>query len=239
MKRKKRRQQQTIAALQARWGARVIRPLRELPAARPVLATNLPALDRALGGGLPRGRISQWTARPSAGITTLAYQVVGAAQAAQLPVYYLDPEGTFDPDYAGRLNVRLDQVLLIHPRRPAQMEDILHDLALAPEAGLVVADLPPSTWHDSLPQALSRLRAPLAQADSILLCLTLLPPTPGAVAPQLPAALHLHGRRRRWLYHGRDIAGVRLEVTVQQNQGGPAGHTVSLDITWPPTPDTP
>ncbi|NLX44031.1 MAG: DNA recombination/repair protein RecA, partial [Chloroflexi bacterium] len=78
---KKQRLDQTVSAIQARWGSRALRkPAPQAPNAIPRIPTCFPSLDE-LTGGLPRGGITELLGAPTAGATTLALKAVAQAQA--------------------------------------------------------------------------------------------------------------------------------------------------------------
>src|SRR5688500_873581 len=73
------------------------------------LPTGFRALDDALGGGLPRGRIVESFGPPDTGKTTLALQYVANVQRKGLTAAWVDAERTFDPAYAAALSVAADR----------------------------------------------------------------------------------------------------------------------------------
>ncbi len=230
----KRRLDQTLDALRRRFGSRVVGRLgdnlRPPPACLP---TGFPALDSLLGGGLPRGRIVELAAAPTAGMVTLALNVVAQAQACGEPAVYLDLQHAFDPDYAARCGVLVDRLLLVRPDGAAQAFALLHDLA-GGERGVLICDLPPHVVADArlaqaLSAALGRLMLPLGRSPTVLLCLVSTPP--GRPLPlQHYAAVRLLLHRERWLYQGPDICGCRTAVLLAKNKQGASGQSVTLDL---------
>lgn len=245
-----RRLEKTIDALQIRFGPRAVRQLGEGGrAATARLATGFPALDGALGGGLPRGRIVEIAGAPTAGMATLSLKVVAQAQAQGETGVYLDLEQTFDPDYAARCGVALDRLLLVRPRDAGQAFALLRDFA-GGESGVLVCDLPPAVAADarlapSLSSTLGRLLSPLARSSTVLICLVSLPAGRASADAKLPvrhyATVRLLLQRERWLYRGEDIRGYRAHVVIAKNKLGPAGETgdrshlrqtVTIDVTF-------
>lgn len=239
----------TVEALRMRFGPRAVRRLGEgAEGGVPRLATGFSALDDALDGGLPRGRIVEITGRPTAGMATLALKVVAQAQAQGERAVYLDAsagsaqalEATFDPVYAARCGVILDRLLLVRPADARQAFPLLRDFA-GSGCGVLVCDLPAAVVADpplaqALGTALGRSLHSLARADTILLCLVPLPPGRGEPPAGCPvpyyASVRLRLRRERWLRRGEDIRGYRAQVLVAKNKLGTTGRKVTIDITF-------
>ncbi len=223
----------TVAALQTRWGVRAIRRLGqgELPPVA-VIPTGFPSLDEALGGGLPRGRMTEIRGVPSAGAATLALRTLANAQAGARSAVYLDLNATLDPAGAARLGVRLDRLLVVRPADTVQAHDILHDLLLTERPAIVVFDAP---LIDRARRALAResrldrLVRPLSQAETALIFLTTIP---ASSPPTLLhyAAVRLQIERTRWLYRQHDICGYEAAVQIVKNKLGPAGQEVCVEI---------
>ncbi len=239
----KRRLEKTVAALQARFGMRVVRRLGQ-DAGEPVprLATSFPALDEILDGGLPRGRITEIAGVPTSGMATLALRTMAQAQARGEMAIYLDLEQTFDPYYAARCGVVMEQLILVHPYNAQQALGVLEEFA-AGDAGVVVYDLPLRALSSgpivqALSATLERLLAPLSKSTTTLICLLSLPPATFSMPKSysqnmaLPhyATVRLLISRERWIYRRRDIRGYRVQVHVVKNKLGPAGATVDVNI---------
>jgi recombination protein RecA len=250
---KKRRLEMTVAALQDRWGVRAVRRLREKQALPiPHVPTGFPQLDEALGiGGLPRGRISEIVGAPTSGIATITLKIVASAQKQAGTAIYIDPEQTFDPDYAARCGVQLSQLVLVRPYNMRQALSIVQDFILGGDANILVFDTPFSLLSEpkpaqSLATALGRLIAPLSRTNCALLFLTSLPPESSPLdEPQPPvvsypnsstlphyAAVRLFIQRERWIYRQQDIRGYQAQIVVAKNKLGAAGKRVSVSITF-------
>jgi len=82
----------------------------------PAISTTSLSLDVAVGiGGVPRGRIIEIYGPESSGKTTLALHIVAEAQKAGGVAAYIDAEHAMDSDYAGKLGVDIDQLLISQP----------------------------------------------------------------------------------------------------------------------------
>lgn len=91
--------------------------------------TGFGALDRALAGGLPRGRITEIFGGPSSGKTTLALDIVAHAQADGLSAAWIDVERAFDPAYAVRRGVILERLPVARPDTAEESLEIARQLA--------------------------------------------------------------------------------------------------------------
>jgi recombination protein RecA len=104
------------------------------------LATGFTALDSALGGGLPRGRMVEFFGPAGCGKTTLAIQVAGNLQKAGLTPAWIDAEHTFDPGWAARLGVAMGRMPLSQPQSAEQALAIARTLAASGAVELVILD---------------------------------------------------------------------------------------------------
>src|SRR5262245_9711192 len=86
------------------------------PAAVARLPTGLADLDAALGGGLPRGRVTELAGPPSAGRTGLACAVAGCATHRGETIAWVDPADALDPETAAAAGVVLGRTLWVRPR---------------------------------------------------------------------------------------------------------------------------
>jgi recombination protein RecA len=91
--------------------------------------TGFEALDRALGGGLPRGRITELFGGPSGGKTTLALDIVAHAQENGLSAAWIDAEHGFDPAYASDRGVSLERLPMARPDTAEESLEIARQLA--------------------------------------------------------------------------------------------------------------
>ena len=226
----------TVEALRGRFGPRAIH-LRAKGAQDGItrLPTGFPELDAALGGGLPRGRLTEITGRPTAGTVTLALKAVTQAQAQEEAAVYLDLKRTFDADYAARCGVDLDNLLLVRPYDAGQAFALLRDFADS-GCGVLVCDLLPALADARLAQVLGQLLLPLAQSATALLCLLSLPSRQERSLQDASlsyyAALRLQLRRERWLHRGKEIRGYRAQALIAKNKLGPAGQQATIEITF-------
>ncbi|RLA12385.1 MAG: recombinase RecA, partial [Gammaproteobacteria bacterium] len=106
-----------------------------------VISTGSLNLDIALGiGGLPRGRVVEIYGPESSGKTTIALQVIAQAQAGGGSAAFIDAEHALDPEYAGKLGVNLDELLVSQPDTGEQALEITDMLVRSAALDLVVID---------------------------------------------------------------------------------------------------
>lgn len=228
-----------ITDIRERWGVHAIRHLKQ-PEDSPRVATGFDVLDRRLGGGLVRGRITEIVGAPTSGMATLTLKVVAQAQSAGEMTVWLDLKETFDPEYAARCGVILEQLILV---RPPDLQQALALLAefVAGDVGVLVCDLylldlTATVTARALSTALERLLAPLGKSATALICLVSLPSgaSPEAYARNvaLPhyATVRLELQRERWIHRRQDIRGYRARVCIAKNKVGPANISVNVNI---------
>jgi recombination protein RecA len=104
------------------------------------IATGLAALDAALGGGFPRGRIVEIFGAESTGKTTLALQAAAHAIEAGSAAAWIDAEHVFDPTQAARLGVPVERLLLAQPDSAEQALEMARRLLESHALDLLVID---------------------------------------------------------------------------------------------------
>src|SRR2546427_8322638 len=114
-------------------------PAQPLAVAR--LSTGLPALDSALGGGLPRGRITELAGPRSTGRTGLACAIAARATRAGETIAWVDPADVLDPEAAAAAGVDLARTLWVRPRQAPDALRATEILLRAGGFGLVVLDV--------------------------------------------------------------------------------------------------
>ena len=107
----------------------------------PAISTTSLSLDVAVGvGGVPRGRIIEIYGPESSGKTTLALHIVAEAQKAGGVAAYIDAEHAMDADYAGKLGVDIDQLLISQPDSGEQALEIAEALVRSNGVDVIVID---------------------------------------------------------------------------------------------------
>ena len=151
----------------------------------PVISTGAVSLDMALGvGGLPRGRIVECYGQESSGKTTLALHVVANAQKAGGVAAFIDAEHALDPNYAKKIGVDLDNLIVSQPNSGEEALTICEQLVKSGALDVVVVDsvaaLTPQAEIDGnmgdshmglqarlMSQAMRKLTATLAQTNTL------------------------------------------------------------------------
>ena len=191
------------------------------------LHTGIVPLDQLLGGGLPRGRITEVFGRPSAGCTALVTRIAASVTHGGEPIAWIDPLDQLDPDGLATGGVLLAGVLWL---RPKSFEDALRaaDLLLRTGGfGLVALHLDLSArcgaarWR-RLQQAVEQ-----GPGRSVLLVSSL------ARVPDSGAALvlELMARRARWTYGAGQrllLEGIDTHLTVVRSRFSHVGNTMIL-----------
>lgn len=104
------------------------------------ISTGSLSLDLALGGGLPQGRIIEIYGPESSGKTTLALHAVAEVQKNGGVAAFVDAEHALDPEYAGRIGVDLDTLLISQPDTGEQALEITETLVRSSAVDIIVVD---------------------------------------------------------------------------------------------------
>lgn len=213
--------QQTLNAIQRRWGDQSILTARHLVALAH-LPTDQPDLNTLTGGGLPRGRITQFSGQPTSGMTTLALWSAAAAQREGDIAVYLDVSAAFDPEYATLCGLDVEHLLLIRPATTSIALEMLFDIVASGIPGLVICNALTGCTSAEMGRMLIRLHAALARSHSVLLLLT-----PAGTPPLPQVALYLRVERLDWQYSGHDVCGYTLRVSLPERAAA-----VTLTVNW-------
>ena len=99
---------------------------------------GVPALDEAVGGGFPAARTMELYGLPASGKSLIAQLIVGNAQKAGGDCIYVDAEGTFDPVFAKKLGVNVDELALVQTGIGEDVIDVIAKLLSAEPAVIVI-----------------------------------------------------------------------------------------------------
>jgi recombination protein RecA len=235
---KTQRLEMAVTSIQQRWGLRAIQKPDAAGAPFPHISTGFPVLDEVLGiGGLAKGRVSEFLGDTTSGKTTLALKFLEQAQADSAQVAYIDPEQSFDPDYAHRCGLDLSRLLIAAPCSAEEAFTITEALVGSGGFSALVFDGLDKLWSDArcgalLGASLDRLAAPLAKSASVLLFLhTPANETSAELRPlKHHATVRLWMKREEWLHSHGDIQGYSVRVEIIKNRLGAAQRAVTLTI---------
>ena len=196
------------------------------------LPTGLASLDALLGGGLPRGQVSEIAGRHSAGRTALACRVAATTTARGEIVAWVDPDNALDPEMAAAAGVHLDHTLWVRPRRPGDAPRAAELLLETGGFALVVLDLAESSSSvraSSVGRSAAGTWTRLARAAQRTGSTLLVVGSSRQAGVTAAFGLELGPHRTRWSGgRGRPLLleGITVRITVARSRTGAQGRTL-------------
>ena len=130
-----------LAQIEKNFGQGTIMKLGEKSQAKvETIPTGSISLDKALGGGIPKGRIIEIYGPESSGKTTLALHTIAEAQKAGGTAAFIDAEHALDPEYASRIGVNTSELLISQPDNGEQALEIVETLTRSGAVDIIVVD---------------------------------------------------------------------------------------------------
>ena len=253
---------ETLRSIKTKFGEESIMTLGERPKVSiDAIPTGSIGLDSALGiGGFPRGRIIEIFGPESSGKTTLSLHAVAEAQKLGGICAFIDAEHAMDPEYAGKLGVKLDELLISQPDNGEQALEIVESLVRSGQIDVIVIDsVAALTPRDEIEgdmgaqhvgkqarlmsQALRKLTAIVAKSKTVVIFINQIrmqigvmfgnpETTPGGKALKFYTSVRLDIRRIAQIKKGEDVVGGRHRVKVVKNKVAAPFKATEFDLMY-------